>query len=65
MIKHKQNLQNPAINIRKIIYNLLKANKIVLELKFAIIEELKIIYADDDIWICNEVILEFIGNYEK
>lgn len=46
MIKHEQNLSNLAINIKKILYNLLKAKKIILELEFITIKRLKITYAN-------------------
>lgn len=65
MTKREQNLSNPAINAREILYYLSKANRIVLELEIAIIKRLKTTCADGEVQIYYPVIAEFIPNYEE
>lgn len=65
MTKHEQNSSNLAINIRKILCYLSKANQIVLELEVATIKGLKMICVDGEIWWCYSVIAKFTANYKK
>lgn len=65
MTKHEQNHLNLAINTRKTLCYLSKANRMILELEVTIIKRLKVTYANNQIWICHSVIARFITDYEE
>ena len=62
MTKHEQNLLNLAINAREILCYLSKTYKIVLELEFAIIEALKMIFTNSKVQMYYLVIIKITAN---
>lgn len=65
MTKHEQNPSNPAINAKKTLCYLSKANRIVQKLEVATIKVLKMTCANGEFWMCHMVIAGFTTHYKE